>query len=40
MFEKLWTEMVEQANGLGLEQVTAYYTEQWSQALNTVKNYE
>ena len=39
-FEKLWSEMVEQAGGLGLDQVTSYYTEQWSQALETVKKYE
>lgn len=38
-FESLWTEMVTQAKGLGLDEVTEYYTGEWEKALDTVKQY-
>ena len=39
-FESLWSEMVGQAEQLGLDQVTEYYTAEWEKALELVKDYE
>ncbi len=39
-FDSLWNEMVTQAKGLGLDDVTAYYTSEWEKALEIVANYE
>lgn len=39
-FESLWSTMTEQAKQLGLDDVTAYYTQEWEKALEIVKEYE
>ena len=39
-FDKLWSEMLTQAQGLGLDSVTEYYTSEWNKALEIVAHYE
>lgn len=39
-FESLWTQMVTEADGLGMEKIEAYYTQEWEKALEIVKDYE
>ena len=39
-FESLWQTMVNDAKGLGLDQITEYYTTEWNNALEKVKDYE
>lgn len=39
-FESLWTTMTQQADGLGIDQVTEFYTQAWADALEKVKDYE
>ncbi|MCI9142677.1 MAG: hypothetical protein HFH87_08655 [Lachnospiraceae bacterium] len=39
-FESLWSTMTEQAKQLGLDDVTNYYTQEWKNALEIVKEYE
>lgn len=39
-FESLWQTMTTQAQQLGLDQVTEYYTSEWEKACEIVKNYE
>lgn len=39
-FESLWKTMTEQAAGLGLNDVTEFYTNAWTDALEKVKDYE
>ncbi len=39
-FEDLWATMVDEAEQLGLDDVTTYYTEEWEKALELVQDYE
>lgn len=39
-FESLWKTMTTQAQQLGLDQVTEFYTSEWTKACEIVKNYE
>ena len=39
-FERLWDEMTDQAEELGIDQVTEYYTREWEKALRLVEEYE
>ena len=39
-FESLWETMTSQAEQLGIDEVTAYYTAEWEKALEIVQNYE
>ncbi|MCR1841632.1 extracellular solute-binding protein [Murimonas intestini] len=39
-FERMWDEMTDQAEELGIDQVTEYYTREWEKALRLVEEYE
>lgn len=39
-FESLWTTLTTQAQQLGIDDVTAFYTTEWNNALEMVKDYE
>ena len=39
-FEALWTKMVSEAKTLGLDQVTEYFTDQWTSALEIAEKYD
>jgi len=39
-FNKLWEKMVTESKGLGADDITAYYKQAWSDALNVVKEFE
>jgi putative aldouronate transport system substrate-binding protein len=39
-FNSLWEKMVEESKGLGIDSITEYYKQAWTDALNVVKEYE
>ena len=39
-FDALWNDMVNKANGLGMQEEKDYYVEQWALALERVSEYE